>query len=60
VTEELTDPLPATVHLFDAHTPAARLRARTKAGVRRTVFTLSPTLAERLFTVHYACACTRS
>jgi SAM-dependent methyltransferase len=57
---ELVDPLPAAVHLFFAETPAARLRARARAAVRRTAFTASPALAERLFTLHYACCCTRS
>ena len=60
VTRELLDPLPVAVHLFAAETPAARLAARAKAGVRRALFTASPALAARLFTLHYACACARS
>lgn len=60
VTAELTDPLPAAVHLFYARTPAGRVAARLRSAVRRGLFAVSPALAERLFTVHYACACTRS
>jgi SAM-dependent methyltransferase len=60
VTGELLDPLPPAVHLFDAETPTARLRARAKAGVRRGLFAASPALAARLITLHYACACARS
>src|SRR5690349_1950951 len=57
VAGEVLDPLPVHVHLFFAKTPAERLKARTKAAVRRTVFAASPQLASRLFTLHYACAC---
>jgi SAM-dependent methyltransferase len=60
VTAELMDPLPAAVHLFFAETRAARAAARLRSGVRRALFAASPALAARLFTVHYACACTRS
>jgi SAM-dependent methyltransferase len=56
---ELFDPLPTEVHLFFAETRGARARARAKALVRRAVFTASPGLAARLFTLHYACACVR-
>src|SRR3954471_3778894 len=55
VAAELLDPLPAEVHLFFARTAAQRLRARAKAAVRRAVFSASPQLASRLFTLHYAC-----
>ena len=57
---ELMDPLPAAVHLFFAESAAARLAARLKSTVRRGVFRASPVLAARLFTVHYACVCTRA
>jgi SAM-dependent methyltransferase len=57
---ELMDPLPAAVHLFFAESPPARLRARLKSAIRRGVFTVAPGVAARLFTVHYACVCTRS
>jgi SAM-dependent methyltransferase len=57
---ELMDPLPVAVHLFFAETASERAAARAKAAVRRAVFAASPALAARLFTVHYACACTRA
>ena len=57
---ELMDPLPAAVHLFFAESAPTRLLARVKSAVRRGVFGVSPALAARLFTVHYACVCTRS
>jgi hypothetical protein len=57
---ELMDALPAAVHLFFAETSGARAAAHAKAAVRRAVFGLSPRVAARLFTVHYACVCTRS
>ena len=53
----LSDPLPAAVHTFFADTRAARARAHGKAAARRLVFSASAAAAERLFTVHYACAC---
>jgi SAM-dependent methyltransferase len=52
---ELADPLPLAAHMFHARAPRQRLAALLKAAVRRTLFTLAPTLAERAFTVHYAC-----
>jgi SAM-dependent methyltransferase len=60
IRDELMDPLPAAVHLFGAETRAERLSARARAAVRRALFAASPALASRLFTVHYACVCTRS
>jgi SAM-dependent methyltransferase len=60
ITAELMDPLPTSVHLFFAETGRARAVAHAKAALRRGVFSVSPRLAARLFTVHYACACTRS
>jgi SAM-dependent methyltransferase len=60
VTDELMDPLPAAVHLFFAETAAERLAARAKGALRQLAFAASPALAARLFTVHYACVCTRS
>src|SRR3954447_3030887 len=59
VASELLDPLPTAVHLFFADTPAKRVRARAKTAVRRGVFSASPEVASRLFTLHYACACVR-
>jgi hypothetical protein len=58
--DELMDPLPAAVHLFGAETRAERLSARARAAARQALFAASPALAARLFTVHYACVCTRS
>jgi SAM-dependent methyltransferase len=57
VTSELTDPLGREVHLFFATTPFARATATLKWAVRASVHRLAPRLAERLFTVHYACLC---
>jgi SAM-dependent methyltransferase len=57
VEAELTDPLPREVHLYFATGRGQRARALAKAGVRRGLFTLAPRLAERTFTVHYACLC---
>jgi hypothetical protein len=56
---ELADPLPAAVHTFWAEGYAQRSLGLTKAGVRRTLFTLAPGLAERAFTLHYACLLVR-
>ena len=57
VREELLDPLPLEVHRFFAGSGAERARATVKAGVRRALFNVSPRLAERAFTLHYACLC---
>ena len=57
VEAELSDPLPRAVHLYFARGTAARARALAKAAVRRAVFAVAPRVAERAFTVHYACLC---
>ena len=57
VVEELLDPLPREVHTFFAEGVAGRARGLAKAAVRRGVFRVSETAAERAFTLHYACAC---
>jgi SAM-dependent methyltransferase len=57
VERELLDPLPREVHTFFADTPAARVRGMAKAALRRGVFMLSETAAERAFTLHYAALC---
>jgi len=57
VAEELADPLSREVHAFFAAGAAARTRAAVKAALRRAVFARAPTVAERLFTVHYAALC---
>jgi hypothetical protein len=59
VREELLDPLPLEVHTFFAPSGVARARATAKGAVRRGVFALSPALAERAFTLHYACLAVR-
>ena len=57
VAAELTDPLPRAVHLYFARSGPQRARALAKAIVRRGCFILAPRLAERAFTLHYACLC---
>ncbi len=57
VAGELEDPLPLEVHRFFASTPAARAAALGKWGMRRGLHALAPTLAKRVFTVHYTCLC---
>jgi SAM-dependent methyltransferase len=54
---ELQDPLPREVHAFFAEDPAARARASAKWALRSGLHRLSPALARRAFTVHYACLC---
>jgi SAM-dependent methyltransferase len=60
VVDELADPLPRSIHLFHAAGAPARVRGLAKAGLRRALFAASPGLAERSFTVHYACLLARS
>ena len=57
VAAELLDPLPREVHTFFAESPADQARGLAKAAVRRGLFRVSPAVAERAFTLHYACAC---
>jgi SAM-dependent methyltransferase len=54
---ELEDPLPLSTHLFFATTPLARARATAKWALRAGLYRSAPSLARRLFTVHYACLC---
>jgi SAM-dependent methyltransferase len=54
---ELTDPLPARVHLFFAASAPARAAALAKWALRAGLHRLARPLALRLFTVHYACLC---
>ncbi len=56
---ELQDPLPLTVHRFFATTPFARAAAGAKWGVRSGLNALTPALARRVFTVHWACLAVR-
>lgn len=60
VVVDLTDPLPLAVHTFFASGAAGKLRAAAKWAIRATVHRASPRLAQRLFTVHYACLCVDS
>ena len=57
VAAELLDPLPREVHTFFAKSPVDQARGLAKAAVRRGLFRVSPAVAERAFTLHYACAC---
>jgi SAM-dependent methyltransferase len=57
VVGELEDPLPLRVQRFFASTPAGETAAIGKWGLRNGLHELAPTLAKRLFTVHYACLC---
>ncbi len=59
VAAELSDPLPYAHHAFFAGTRGERARAALKSGVRRAVWRAAPKLAERFFTVHYACLACR-
>jgi SAM-dependent methyltransferase len=55
---ELEDPLPLAVHRFLAPaTASARATATAKWGLRTGLHRLAPSVARRLFTVHYACLC---
>jgi SAM-dependent methyltransferase len=54
---ELDDALPLEVHRFFAATRSARARATVKWAMRAGLHDLSPRLARRLFTLHYACLC---
>jgi SAM-dependent methyltransferase len=57
VVQELLDPLSRDVHTFFTDTPIQRARGLAKAAVRRGLFRVSESAAERAFTLHYACAC---
>jgi SAM-dependent methyltransferase len=54
---ELEDPLPLRAHSFFAESAAARATATAKWAVRSGLHRTAPTLARRLFSVHYACLC---
>ena len=57
VAASLLDPLPREVHTFFASSPTDQARGLAKAAVRRGLFRVAPGVAERAFTLHYACAC---
>jgi SAM-dependent methyltransferase len=54
---ELEDPLPLATHRFFASTPSKRVLATVKWALRAGLHRLAPSIARRLFTVHYACLC---
>jgi SAM-dependent methyltransferase len=57
---ELEDALPLSVHRFFASDARARAQGTLKWAVRSSLHHVAPTLARRLFTVHYACLCVPS
>ena len=57
IEHELDDALPLRVHLFWARTRTAKTSGAAKWALRAGIHGLSPALARRLFTVHYACLC---
>jgi SAM-dependent methyltransferase len=57
---ELEDALPLSVQRFFASSAPARAAASIKWALRSSLHRLSPALARRLFTVHYACLCRRA
>lgn len=59
ISGEIEDPLPLSVHRFFASGPLATAGAIGKWAVRTLLHRLAPPLARRLFTVHYACLCTK-
>ena len=59
VVAELSDPLPYAHHSFFAETRGQHAVAAAKAGVRRAAWRAAPRVAEKLFTVHYACLARR-
>ena len=59
VRAELDDPLPVEFHVYFASDTRGRSLGRAKWGLRAGVHRLAPGLARRLFTLHYACLCSR-
>ncbi|HEY2718910.1 MAG TPA: class I SAM-dependent methyltransferase [Solirubrobacteraceae bacterium] len=57
IVAELDDSLPLAVHRFFARTARARLLGTLKWALRSSLHRLAPSLAHRLFTVHYAYLC---
>jgi SAM-dependent methyltransferase len=54
---ELDDPLPLSVHRFFAESRSERLAATARWALRSAIHRVTPPLARRLFTLHYACLC---
>jgi SAM-dependent methyltransferase len=54
---ELEDALPLSVYRFFATSAAERAKGTLKWAVRSSLHRAAPSLARRLFSVHYACLC---
>jgi SAM-dependent methyltransferase len=57
IVAELEDPLPLEVHRFFAQDARGRATGTAKWALRSGLHRVAPSLARRLFTVHYACVC---
>lgn len=57
IAAELEDALPLSVHRFFATSTRARALGTVKWALRAALHRVAPSLARRLFTVHYACLC---
>lgn len=57
IAAELEDALPLSVYRFFANSARARAQGTIKWAVRASLHRVAPSLARRLFTVHYACLC---
>lgn len=57
IAAELEDPLPLVVHRFFASGPRGQALAHAKWATRAAMHGVAPSLARRMFTVHYACLC---
>jgi hypothetical protein len=57
VVADVSDPLGRDVHVFFAVSAGARVKGTVKWLVRALLHRACAPLAQRLFTVHYACLC---
>jgi SAM-dependent methyltransferase len=57
IAAELEDPLPLVVHRFFASGPRRQALAHAKWATRAAMHGMTPSLARRMFTVHYECLC---
>jgi ubiquinone/menaquinone biosynthesis C-methylase UbiE len=57
IVADVSDPLGRSVHVFFAGSAGARVTGTLKWLVRAGLHAVSARLAQRLFTVHYACLC---
>jgi ubiquinone/menaquinone biosynthesis C-methylase UbiE len=60
VTRDLSDPLTQEVQAFFAASRSQRAKALIRTITRNTLHRVSAGLAQRVFTVHYACRCERA